>query len=433
MNNTADSQNLTTQSVNNATCSTNTLTITAINVNSLFATHKRFELLELARKSKSDIVLISETKLNNRHNIQFKEYNIIRTDRPSSTSGGGTAIMIKENIKYDQIHFPSSARNKLLEYTIINIDTNSNNKLYIASIYATNNGSSATFIKELEHLLNSIKDSPNLYFILAGDFNIKSINFGNLTANQRGIHFDRWETNASMQWKFTTYPPCEPTYTNANSFLDICLAESNLTINNTVLNNKLKTLHYDSDHKAITFNLTIPNNARTVDNVNSTPQLNYKATNWHRFKTQLEEKLTYTIPTDRDLIPEEIDAYLKTINSDILNTIEATIPRFKRRDNILIYVNPKIKKLQKQKSHLISLFNRKKKIYPNSTITQNLKNTINSIKALIKSEFTNSINQYWQALIKQIDHRDPSNFFPSINKIFRKKNQSNIDQLHILN
>lgn len=87
------------------------LTITAINVNSLITTQKRYDLLELAKDTDSDIILISETKLNAKHKFDPAKFNFIRTDRPASTNGGGTATLIKKNIGYEQIRRPSSYSN----------------------------------------------------------------------------------------------------------------------------------------------------------------------------------------------------------------------------------------------------------------------------------------------------------------------------------
>lgn len=60
-----------------------------------------------------------------------------------------------------------------------------------------------------------------------------------------------------------------------------------------------------------------------------------------------------------------------------------------------------------------------------------LEKTLQNIKALIKTEFQKSIDNYWLNLAKRIDHKDPSKFFPSINRIFRRKKPSSIDQLYI--
>lgn len=70
--------------------------IAAINVNSIIANYRRLELLEFINKYNHDIILLSETKLNNKYKLLFTDYNIIRTDRPNSIQGGGTAIVIKK-------------------------------------------------------------------------------------------------------------------------------------------------------------------------------------------------------------------------------------------------------------------------------------------------------------------------------------------------
>lgn len=87
----------------------NKLNIAAINVNSIIANYRRLELYEFMKTHHHDILLLSETKLNPKYKIQFKEYNIIRTDRPNSRQGGGTAIIIRKDIPYELINYPSSA------------------------------------------------------------------------------------------------------------------------------------------------------------------------------------------------------------------------------------------------------------------------------------------------------------------------------------
>lgn len=167
------------------------LTITAINVNSLVTNQKRYDVLELAQRTNSDIILVTETKLNARHQFNPAKFKLIRTDRPSSTAGGGTAILIKRNIEHEHIRYPTSQANKLLEYTIIRIPIN-NASLYLIAIYVTNGGSSPIFIKELEELLQGINaHSDNSFYLIAGDPNIKSKQFGNNIANQIGRVFDK--------------------------------------------------------------------------------------------------------------------------------------------------------------------------------------------------------------------------------------------------
>jgi len=52
--------------------STNNLKFLSINVNSLISNFKRLSLLEIIEKKKPDIITLSETKLNQRHTLFFK-------------------------------------------------------------------------------------------------------------------------------------------------------------------------------------------------------------------------------------------------------------------------------------------------------------------------------------------------------------------------
>lgn len=77
--------------------------ILAINTNSLQYNTRRFELHCRIEQHKPDIVLLSEPKLTNKHYIFSQTHKIIRLDRPNSKQGGGTAIMVKNNISHKVI------------------------------------------------------------------------------------------------------------------------------------------------------------------------------------------------------------------------------------------------------------------------------------------------------------------------------------------
>ena len=110
---------------NNNTCNSNSndrptvldlkcLKIAAVNANSIVSHAKRFDILNFIDNFDLDILLISETKLTNRHKITFPGKVILRTDRPNAKKGGGTAIIFNEKISYNVIYTPSSKKIKLL-------------------------------------------------------------------------------------------------------------------------------------------------------------------------------------------------------------------------------------------------------------------------------------------------------------------------------
>lgn len=75
----------------------NNLNIVSINVNSIVANSRRYNLIHFIRKNKVDIAMINETKLKNKHKMYFDEYNVIRDDRLDG-NGGGTAVIIKKRL-----------------------------------------------------------------------------------------------------------------------------------------------------------------------------------------------------------------------------------------------------------------------------------------------------------------------------------------------
>lgn len=99
---------------------------------------KRYDLHCFIKEHNHDIILLSETKLNPKHKIHFDSYKLLRTDRPNSTQGGGTAILIKDNIPHKKVDYPSSCNNQIIEYTIINLTNLKPYNFYIISLYATN-------------------------------------------------------------------------------------------------------------------------------------------------------------------------------------------------------------------------------------------------------------------------------------------------------
>ncbi|KAI4474574.1 hypothetical protein M0804_014776 [Polistes exclamans] len=111
----------------------NPIKIAAIYVNSLVSLSKR-----LHQTTNLDITLVSETKLNKKHKIQFRDFHIIRSDRPNGSRGGGTAIIIKSKIKHETIFFPTSRNNTILEYTIIKIKSSNNTNFILVALYANN-------------------------------------------------------------------------------------------------------------------------------------------------------------------------------------------------------------------------------------------------------------------------------------------------------
>lgn len=132
--------------------------------------------MNLINKQNPDIIFLSETKLNKNHVITFTNYNVIRNEEKNI--GGGTDIIIKKSIKYEKIIIPET-NEKILEHTIIKINTRSNKKLYIIAAYARN-GVQKEFIPDINRMFLMLKlDNLDNYYIIVGDLNAKHTDWKN--------------------------------------------------------------------------------------------------------------------------------------------------------------------------------------------------------------------------------------------------------------
>ncbi|KAH0557753.1 hypothetical protein KQX54_011353 [Cotesia glomerata] len=291
--------------------------------------YRRLELLKLLEAKKPDIALLSETKLNHRHVITYKDFDIIRIDRQNSKQGGGTAVIIRKA------------------------------KQYNAKIYP--------------------------------------------------IHI--------------------PSRTDSSTYLDICITDLQIT---DLINNKLSTCVYDSDHLAFTFTVKLPNRMEYIDRQQTLHRFNFKATKWDKFQHKLQSNYNTIIPDDKNLTIKEIDEYIEDINKSILTAIEEAVPKFKPHNNLYKYFNSRIKKLQKNKSNQITELHKLQTNNPSKHRKEltRLKELIKLTKAELRKEFAKSSTTYYANLLKEISHRDASSFFPKINRYLRRKNPISIgDQI----
>ena len=212
------------------------LKLIAVNVNSIIANSKRYSLLKFIEEHTPDIVLLSETKLNHKHRITFEQYQCIRTDRPNSTQGGGTAILIKNEIAYKPITFTQLPNLNSLESTAIQLTFTNNTKLTIISVYAAGHYN-ISFTTEINHLFsqNNIL-ADNSFFIIAGDLNARHPDWGDSTINSRGGYLKNWLSSNAIEYRINLFAPCQATYPKADSYLDLCLADARLDFHNTPSN-----------------------------------------------------------------------------------------------------------------------------------------------------------------------------------------------------
>lgn len=368
------------------------LKIISINVNSIVSLQRRNELLIFINRNNPDIVLLNETKLKPFHNIEFKNYNFIRTDRLTN-KGGGTAILTRRSLDYEIISNPSSINNTLLKFTIIKIKLKNGSNLYIISSYATNDNRDI-FIAKLNSLCEKLKFFlPENYYLLIGDLNARHNNWGDKNFNQRGLYLDNWLNTTGIKYKATLMPPSTPTF-NSASFLDICINDHRIECIIIII------INYDSDHRAILIEIKLDEPLPLILLTN--PKL-YKATDCTKYQKTITKNIKELIPHTRNLSIPEIDTHITTLNDIILDALNSTVPTRKPTDNMSRYLNKKIIQLHKQKSSLLTKLH---KLLRNNAITNpseiiQLKENIKNLNIKLKYQYLKSTNQSWENLLKK--------------------------------
>lgn len=419
---------------------TNQLVIIQVNVNSIVSNHKRYSLLRLTEEHNPDIVLINETKLTPKHSMSFKQYQLIRNDRPDSTQGGGVAILIRNTIKFHnltpQVAFKNNENNSI-EACAIRLKTTNNTYLIICCVYAPGHNR-ASFIDDLNDLFINLNIQSNDLYIIAGDLNARHTDWGDHGVNSRGGFLKNWIQDKATELNVKLYVPDSPTFPQAGTYLDICLADARLNIDTSShASNKVKTLDYDSDHRGISITVSLENLEIMLNTLSKTNYTkNFRMTNWAKFRLYLIDNDNIEIPANRNLSNSEIDDFTLKMESSIQEAINSIVPVYKPTNSMIKYINPKIERLFNKKSKLLTALNktkRKRNLNEPSVknYIHNLQTQLYSIKYDISKEFAIACNSYWANKQKSINHRDNATFFPSINSVFRPKNMPPIHNIRI--
>lgn len=407
--------------------------LAAINVNSIAANQRRNLLLNFLNVENPDIVCLAETKLKSHHNVKFANYDIIRDDR-DSVYGGGTAILIRRNIKYKRVQIVSNTTEQILETTIIKIEIRNDANLFIIAAYAKC-GAQKEFIPNLENIFQKLKlNIDEAYYILAGDLNAKHTDWSNPNNNARGISLKKWITENEIKNKAKLYSTVLPSYPYGGSFLDVIIADARLDFKNVIDYTKIPNVSYDSDHNALVTEISLlTDEVFKLEDTENIITFNYREANWEKFKDELKKKLKSDIPNDRNLSMEEILKNLNDINSAIWSTMVETIPGIVHKNSMESYVNEKIKKLTKHKKKILTQLHRQQKSWPNvnDEAVIILRRLLADVRAALKVEYKLSINKYWHNKISKISYKDSATMFPQVNQIFRKKGLADIQSLKI--
>ncbi|CAK9799903.1 RNA-directed DNA polymerase from mobile element jockey [Anthophora quadrimaculata] len=410
------------------------INIIQINVNSIITNERRISLQDCINTHNPDILLLSETKLNQRHKIDFRNYTTIRTDRPNAKQAGGTAIIIKEEIAFKHV---TTQTTTCFESTIIEIKLQNAAKLYVVAGYATSSCKKEFMIefKQIFHQLELQNDTN--YYILAGDLNAKHRSWDNVINNSRGISLNKWILENEIPYRISLYKTETPSFPKSGAFIDLCIADNRIKFHNTPNHRSLESFPYDSDHRAVKIQISIPTmQTLEIDETVTQNRYNFKQADWIKFKNYLIETDGTMLPNNRNLTIDEIDEYIDKLSDNINNAIDHATPQIPKNSNSTDkYITPLIKRLRKQKSYILTQINRLTKpenyTRANDILITAHKDTLKIIRNELRKAFHASVNDFWKKKISSITPHNSSKFFPTINNIFRHKDSNNIETLKI--
>lgn len=350
------------------------LKIIALNVNSLIAIRKRHFLDHFLKENRPDIVLVCETRLKPKFKLSFKNYKIVRSDRPNSP-GGGCAILVRENIEFEIFKINNIST---LEYCSIVVTNTLNNKqIHICSIY---NKSCQLDISED---LSTIFCSLNVDAVVGGDFNSKNEAWGDSKNNKSGTIVKKWLDDNDGVYNISHLPTFTPT--RENSYLDFFIISNNLNVqysNNHPL--FLKTIPYDSDHMAVEL---ILQNHRMVQALPK-KALDFSNTDFLKFRRIIDSNIQqHILDEDRNLTNNEIVDALNKFNSLMKKAIESAVPTIIVKERGLIKLRDITLKLIEQKKKL------RRRLF--RTNDNSLKPLINHLDILIKEQVKITYDDYW--------------------------------------
>lgn len=263
------------------------LKIIQLNINSIKSRANRIEFNEFLKTHTPQIVLLSETKLNNKCDLLFPVYKIIRNDR-NENSGGGTAICYSDALCCEYISVPKKISS--FECTIARLKTKSGKNLILASIYKPPskkiNGKNVQVKINSKELNEIFLIDKNALYIVGGDFISNHTLWNSEFISVNGLNIYDWFQTSKHTHNISLYTSKNPTCKRSinGSHIDFGFMSSSIEILNCPSLTELPSEPY-SDHAAIIMQIAIQPEIKKFEEIK-----NYKKANWTKLKNSVEKK-----------------------------------------------------------------------------------------------------------------------------------------------
>lgn len=288
--------------------------INIINWNANGIRSRTSELLDLMASTDSSVALVCETHLQPGHQLRLTNHTVYRTDRPGGKAFGGTAVIVRNTVRHEELVLPELYR---LEATGVCLHT-AKGPLRVIAVYSP---PQALIIElDIEALLDT--DQPT---IIAGDLNAKHPDWNSPTANPAG----RKLRAHSMREGFRISGPTEPTRIPTHprhkpSVLDITISK------NLTQSLDMETITaLSSDHSPVLLMV-----GDDLVHVPQRPKLQWHRADWKLFQDTLTKKIsTSQIETSSDL-DEAVSQITLNIQTSIADSVPLTVSTCNTRFNL---------------------------------------------------------------------------------------------------
>lgn len=314
------------------------------NVNSLIALHRRHYLDLFLRRHNPDIVLLAEHKLSPAHRVNFKGYNMYRQNRQNNQNrlsrGGGTAVLVKEGLYSQRVILNLGS----IENTCVRIKKLDGTWLTSVAVYRR--PSAETNWTDLDPLSQMMGHGDVL---VGGDLNAKHPSWGGDAYNRAGRELYDYLVQCPVLRIIKTGGPTR--YGDGtNSYIDIFMVSPGLSFEGETEGTGLRTLDYESDHRAV--EITLRNDGLAVDGPRQT-FFDFDKMDINRFNRRLERRLEDCgLPVDRNVTTGEIDQCVGVMTTAFRDSMEETIPR----------ITPGHRGLRRLPPHILNYIREKKRL-----------------------------------------------------------------------
>lgn len=286
----------------------NSLRVLAWNCNGLVPHSDELEVF--IRQHNIDIILLSESHTTSESACKINNYKFYHTTHPANNARGGSAILIKDNIK----HFEDiKIQTEKVQITTVTVQTESF-PLKIASCYCPPSKTLNT--DEYLDIFNILGSR----FLIGGDFNAKHTNWGSrlITTKGKYLYYAMQRCKAeAISTRSPTYWPTDPL--KIPDLLDFFIYK-NLSANYMTVED---IFDLSSDHSAIFLTLS-----QHIILKKPNPVLVNKKTDWLSFKLSLAKKITLSGPLQSE---EQIDYELEKLVNDIQHSAWENTPEINQK------------------------------------------------------------------------------------------------------